>query len=110
MRTRAVTLIALLAVVIQAFVVQTHIHVPAAPAEAGYSQSAGATHETEVASADDQRVFCALCQVLAGATLVPTAATASVAWQTSAEARLALTLAPRSHTHSWQSRAPPSFL
>lgn len=104
---------ALVAVFLQAFVVQTHVHA-FAPMGAGYEQSA--TH----AVGDDAHVTsaghafsCAICDVLAtaGHTTLPEATTVAVKiGHTNESAALAIRRAPRALTHSWQSRAPPIAL
>lgn len=110
-RRQAVTFAALLAVFLQAFIVQTHIHMPAAiQFAAGYEQSSA--HDTSAhATASDQKVMCALCQVLSNSsTLLTSSAILLATMQTNAAGDVALTLAPRALSHFWQSRAPPSFL
>lgn len=111
-RRQALTLAALVAVFLQAFVVQTHIHAPVMPIA---TQSGDVTHEhvTAHASAVNQhQLACVICQTLAtnGVATLANTATILVAQQTTAAATLALAIAPRVHTHSWQSRAPPSIL
>lgn len=105
------TFAALLAVFLQAFIVQTHIHVPAAIQFAsGYEQSSA--HDVSAhATSSDQKVMCTLCQVLSNAhTLLASPAILLAATQTNAASNIALALAPRAISHFWQSRAPPSFL
>lgn len=115
-RRQAFTLVALLAVFLQAFVIQTHVHTPVAPLPASYSQPANDGVHSEashaVASNAHHQLVCALCQVLAtaGAAVLPSAAVMLHTAQTNAEAIIALALAPRVHSHSWRSRAPPPFL
>jgi len=112
-RRQAVTFAALLAVFLQAFIVQTHIHMPAAiQFAAGYEQSSAHEHDVSAhATASDQKVMCALCQVLSNAhTLLASPAILLTTTQTNAANDLALALAPRALSHFWQSRAPPSFL
>lgn len=112
-RRQAVTFAALLAVFLQAFIVQTHIHVPAAIQFAsGYEQSSEHAHDVSAhATASDQKVMCTLCQVLSnGHTLLASPAIVLAATQTSSASDIALALAPRALSHFWQSRAPPSFL
>lgn len=102
-------LVALVAVFLQVFVVQTHVHGPA-PFTAGIEQTGDA--EQHVVTADEHQIACSLCQTLAssGAALSPNPNAALAAERDTAVAILALTLAPRAHSHSWQSRAPPEFL
>ena len=112
-RRQAVTFAALLAVFLQAFIVQTHIHVPAAIQFAsGYEQSHAHPHDVSAhATASDQKVMCTLCQVLSNSnTLLASPAILRAAAQTNAASDVALALAPRALSHFWQSRAPPSFL
>jgi hypothetical protein len=112
-RRQAVTFAALLAVFLQAFIIQTHIHVPAAIQFAsGYEQSSAHAHDVSAhATSSDQKVMCMLCQVLSNAhTLLASPAILLAATQTNAASNIALALAPRALSHFWQSRAPPSFL
>jgi len=112
-RRQAVTFAALLAVFLQAFIVQTHIHVPAAIQFAsGYEQSSEHAHDVSAhATASDQKVMCTLCQVLSnGHTLLASPAILLTTTKTNAASGIALALAPRALSHFWQSRAPPSFL
>jgi hypothetical protein len=104
---------ALLAVFLQAFVVQTHIHVaPVAPINLGFERSVDASSDAHVSLANDDQRFCAVCQALAagGAATLPTAASLISSDAVGEQAILAIAAAPRAHTHSWRSRAPPSFL
>jgi hypothetical protein len=112
-RGQAFTLAALIAVFLQAFVVQTHIHTPASMLGIGYEQSSTLSdvvvgHVTS----GDQKIVCAVCQALSSAGSAPLVSNASLVLtgRTNAAAEIALALAPRSLSHSWQSRAPPSFL
>lgn len=112
-RRQAVTFAALLAVFLQAFIVQTHIHMPAAiQFAAGYEQGGADTHDVSAhATASDQKVMCALCQVLSNSsTLLTSPAILLAITQINAATDIALALAPRAISHFWQSRAPPSFL
>lgn len=110
-RRPAFALMALLAVFLQAFVVQTHFHA-LAPVSGGYERSADADHEQHVSATDEHRVSCALCQTLAtaGAATLRGEAFVLAAERASQAAIVALAIAPRVHTHSWRSRAPPTFL
>ncbi|MGD9966338.1 MAG: hypothetical protein AB7T59_07445 [Hyphomonadaceae bacterium] len=110
-RRPAFALIALLAVFLQAFVVQVHVHGP--PALPGaYEQGAYGEDEQHVEAPSAHQPACTLCQTLAsaGAATLPSGASAPAAEPASEAAVVALALAPRAHTHSWQSRAPPSVL
>lgn len=104
---------ALLAVFLQAFVVQTHIHAtPGAPI-VGFERSAEANGgHARVDVAGDHQRFCPICQALAtaGAATLPTAASLISTDTVGEQAVLAITRAPHAHTHSWRSRAPPSVL
>jgi hypothetical protein len=103
--------VTLLAVFLQALVVQTHIHGPAL-LSGGYEERAALGFEQQADAADEHQVSCALCQTLAaaGSATLPTDVSAIEADRTSQAAILAVALAPRPHTHSWQSRAPPTLL
>lgn len=104
---------ALLAVFLQAFVVQTHIHAaPFAPIKVGVERSLDTSGETHVSIGSEHQRFCVVCQTLAaaGAAMLPSAASPIAADTDDAEAVAAIARAPRAHTHSWRSRAPPSFL
>lgn len=109
----ALALVALLAVFLQAFVVQTHVHTPVAPLSIAFEQPAAAHDDAaHVTAPTEHQLICAICQALAASAMaiLPGAAVALVADQTNAIAVVALSLAPRLTSYSWQSRAPPSFL
>jgi hypothetical protein len=110
-RHPAFALLALLAVFLQAFVVQTHFHA-VTPVTGGYEQRADADQHQHVSATDEHRVSCALCQTLAsaGAATLPSESFVLAAEGASEAAIVALAIAPRVHTHSWRSRAPPTFL
>jgi Protein of unknown function (DUF2946) len=106
------TLVALLALLLQGFLVQTHVHVFSLAAS--YEQSAGATHSDSAhLDAAHQQASCVICQALAnsGRAALPQApkfvAHLSGTYETAVRA---IRNAPRSLTHSWQSRAPPIAL
>lgn len=105
---------ALLAVFLQAFVVQTHFHAPSAPLNLAYEQPADAAHDgsAHVSVTNEHQLLCPICQALAaaGAATLTNQAAALVATQSNAVAVVALSLAPRTISYFWQSRAPPSFL
>lgn len=110
----AFALLALVAVFLQAFVVQTHVHAIGAPLSIGFHQQAAA-HDGDGARATaktEHQLICAICQALAasGNAALPNAAIALVAERSNAVAVVALALAPRTISYLWQSRAPPSFL
>ena len=113
-RPMAFVLTALLAVFLQAFVVQTHVHAAGATYSVSYAQQSGGAHDLTIdaSAAGDHQVVCVICQAMttAGTAMVPSTAIVVAAAQSSAEAVVALALAPRVHSHSWRSRAPPSFL
>jgi len=109
-RRPAFALIALLAIFLQAFVVQTHVH--GAPFAANYQQLVGADHERRVEAMGEHQVSCALCQALAtsGSATLPSDDAVLAADRATDAAIIALALAPRLQSHSWQSRAPPLVL
>ena len=109
---RAATLFAaVLAVFLQAFLVQTHIHAYGGVREAGYEQSnQSSDHGNVHASNAGDEFGCAICDVLATAghsTLPEIGTIATEAVASNETATLAIRRAPRALTHSWQSRAPP---
>lgn len=112
MSRRAFALFALLAVFMQAFVVQTHVHsAPIAPVVC--EQTADGRHaDQHVTATDHHQITCVICEALAtGATMLPDASVASIAVDPAGDAALvALALAPTTRSYSWQSRAPPGFL
>jgi hypothetical protein len=109
------TLAALLAVFLQAFAVQTHVHAygfASAPITAQASDN-GASDDTAHASLAHEQTLCVVCQALAssGRALVPEAPViALVASTTSEVAAIEIRDAPRAIAHAWQSRAPPIAL
>lgn len=111
----AIRFAALLAVFLQAFVAQTHIHSFSAATSSSYERAAsGASHSDAVyASAADHRTSCAACEALAtgGRAALPSGP-ALVAFDlvTFETAAVAFSRAPQLPAHPWQSRAPPSFL
>jgi hypothetical protein len=113
-KERSATLFAaLLAVFLQAFVVQTHVHAaPIAPINLSFERSVDAGSEAHVSVANHHQRFCAICQALAagGAATLPAAASLISSDAVGEQAILAIAAAPRAHTHSWRSRAPPSIL
>jgi hypothetical protein len=116
-RRPAFGLAALLAVLLQVFVVQAHVHAPGAGVDAGYELSAVAEHGAAAvhgeATHDDRQIICVLCQTLAAAgSAVLSGGTAVVADHRAAEqtAPTAIRIVPTAHTHSWRSRAPPASL
>jgi hypothetical protein len=109
-RGPAFVLAALFAVLLQAFVVQTHIHAPAAPIGIAVEQTSDAAHAEVSAPSDHQTVTCAVCQTLAGGgglMLVADAPSFDAPHAVNEAAVFALPRAPPSASHAWQSRAPP---
>jgi len=110
-----VRLVALLAIFLQAFLVQTHVHPVGAAAASAYEQSARAEAHDDgaIASADDHQMSCAICEAYAanGRAALPRDPTL-VAFDalTFETAAVAFAQAFPSPVHSWRSRAPPSFL
>lgn len=109
----AFTLVALLAVFLQAFVVQTHIHTSGLFTQPAFERATDTdvSHDGAHANAAiDHQQGCVICQALAanGGAALPdaahVAATTNAAYETAA---LEIRRAPRAVTHSWQSRAPP---
>ncbi len=99
----------MLALALQAFAVQTHVHARM-PAHAGYTHagSVDAGFKASPATIAKQQTPCVLCQALAASGVLATAsAIAEHARLPTVCAALAIRRAPRAHTHSWQSRAPP---
>lgn len=110
-RRQALTFAALFAVFLQALIVQTHIHVPAAiQLASGYEKSADPEHGAAIhGTASDEAMSCALCQVLSySQTLLTAPALLLSASRSNTSSAVALALAPRALSHFWQSRAPPS--
>jgi hypothetical protein len=101
---------AMLAVFLQAFAVQTHIHAFAAPSAYEQAATSASPHDGAHASVADHQTICVICQALAAngsATLTDSAQLAALTASSNETAALAIRLAPRALTHSWQSRAPP---
>lgn len=110
------TLAALFAVLLQAFAVQTHVHVYTPLSAAAFVQASGGdahAQHGDHASLTHAQTLCAVCQTLAasGAATLPPSANLTTAPAIAREAA-AITPpdAPRVLAHSWQSRAPPTFL
>lgn len=112
------TFAALLAMVLQSFVVQTHVHPLnsisiAAAFESGSDNAVSAGERVHVSNAGDHSAGCIICQALAAsghAALASAGVLLLTAAAASAETALTIGHAPRAHTHSWQSRAPPIHL
>ena len=109
----AVTLVALLAFVLQTFVVQTHIHGVAqvAAAPLGVEQSAGHGTQPDKFPPGDDPANCPICQELlhAGSFVTPTAAALLVSTVATTIAIVFVELAAVTQTypHGWSSRGPP---
>jgi hypothetical protein len=109
----AFALVALLAIFLQAFVVQTHIHTSGLLAPPTYERTADARASDDAAHATaaiDHQQGCIICQALAAngsATLTDAAHVAAITNASYEIAALEIRRAPRAVTHSWQSRAPP---
>jgi hypothetical protein len=105
---------ALLAVFLQAFILQTHVHAFAPVTAAGYERAADdvSAPVVETASHQELQASCALCQAQSGSrALAPTAQAIAVEQagalvQQAPEIRRVALAA----SHSWQSRAPPAHL
>ncbi len=115
-RRSAFALAALFAVLLQAFVVQTHIHAPVAPAGIAIERVAyGSDAPTASVSAPDehQAFACVICQTLAsaGSAILAEPVGGLVAAEAASEAATyTLPRAPPIAAHPWQSRAPPTVL
>lgn len=113
-RRPLLALASLLAVLLQAFVVQPHIHAPAALVE--IAATTNDANDTAVATpvADLHRtIVCAVCQTRAGAgdnLLLGTPAGWAEADFAADASPQALPQSSRVRAHAWQSRAPPLVL
>lgn len=109
-----VMLAALVAVMIQAFVIQTHIHETAPFMATAFERVAdhdepGHTHLT----ATHEQAGCITCTAFAanGVSIAPDAFTLIASLNATTEAAtLAIRQAPRAISYSWRSRAPPIAL
>ena len=114
------TFMAVVAVLLQTFVVQTHVH-----GSGGFDLSVGAPIASTASrvgqfdqpprAATDQgdKTPCIICQTLATAGATVLAADpplVSALGVIAHEARLNIPVVPRPVSHLWQSRAPPTFL
>lgn len=108
-----VTIAALIAIALQAFIVQTHVHAFAAPvAIAAQAGQASADH-AEHASNGHAQAACVICMTLAAsgrATLANAAALSAEHRASFDVATFVLPRAPPAISHAWQSRAPPIAL
>lgn len=105
----AFTLAALLAVFLQAFVIEPHVHT-ANPMVAAIAASSAHQETHQHASLPHEQTACLVCQALAanGGALLQASATFTAPSVFAAEATpQALHVAPRAAAHSWRSRAPP---
>jgi hypothetical protein len=115
-RRPAFALAALFAVLLQAFVVQTHIHAPTAPIGVAIERVADGsdTQAAHVSAVDEHQAFaCVVCQALArgaSAVLAATAGGLTAGEAISEAATYAIPRAPPIAAHPWRSRAPPSVL
>jgi hypothetical protein len=112
-RPWATRLAALLAVFLQAFVLQTHVHAFVPLAAAGYERTAdSASAAVENTAQQELQAACALCQAQsARRALAPSAQPIVIdgggAFIEPASEVRRVTVAA---SHSWQSRAPPAHL
>ncbi len=112
----ATSFAALFAMLLQAFIVQTHVHPAAFAFAAGIERADvsqdGTLSHAEVSAPDAHAFGCPICHALASnsASLTDAAAVAHAETARTEATALAIALAPRAHTHSWRSRAPPSHL
>ncbi len=110
--SRLVTLFALLALFLQSFAVQTHIHRFAPPTRAGIEQSVQAPVQAPLNTQDPlDQAGCRLCQEIAhfGIFVGPTAAIFSLVPAVTGLSffLLSATVSATAPPFSWQSRAPP---
>ena len=108
-RTR---LLALMAVFLQVFVVQTHVHALAPVAPAGYAQSADSVASVFDPAPHEGQVSCAFCQAQHASAALPPSVEAELAVHASlnVEAAQYIRRGPIARAFSWQSRAPPLAL
>jgi hypothetical protein len=105
----AFTLAALLAVFLQAFVIEPHVHT-ANPLSTAIAANSGSHDAQQHATLPHERISCLVCQALASGPVALLASNAALA----EPPRLATVLTsrqlhvgPRARAHAWQSRAPP---
>jgi len=102
---------ALLAILLQAFVVQAHAHGFAHSAVAAYERAADhLTPVLEGRAQDDRRAPCAFCQTQANsrALLTSDEATAALSGRAFVEGYCEIRRIAAPPAHFWQSRAPPA--
>jgi hypothetical protein len=113
-RPWATRLATLLAVFLQAFIVQTHVHAIAPLATAGYERAADEVPVATLENAAHQEVqaACALCQAqAAGRALSPTSQAIAVEnGRNTVEPATDVRRVSVAASHSWRSRAPPAHL
>ncbi|HVZ99835.1 MAG TPA: hypothetical protein VG841_05930 [Caulobacterales bacterium] len=115
---RWTVLAALFAVLLQAFVVQTHVHRAETPAPLAVSVGLGvgagdARREAVAATVSAGKADCILCQALAGsgrATLAVAAALPEIRALAPLAPLVLVVAAPKRATLPWRSRAPPIAL
>jgi hypothetical protein len=107
-RRWALRFAALLAVFLQVFVVQTHVHALAPQAAGGYETALSTLDD----AADTSQIACALCQAQAESSSVPAPAVLpAVAHVAAAQTRaLEIRRVSVARAYSWRSRAPPNVL
>lgn len=109
----AVVLAAMLAVFLQAFVVQTHVHALAPFGAAAVHEQSGQTSDiTHVTVAHDQ-IACAICVLASTSSRATLPDAVSLVAEHSASYELApiqIRAPPSAPAHDWQSRAPPIAL
>lgn len=106
------TFAALLAVFLQAFVVEPHIHT-ANPLATAIAANAGGHEIHQHASLPHEQIKCLVCQAIAAGVgaLIASAGNLVEPVVTSAEAPArALHVAEQAASHAWRSRAPPFSL
>ncbi len=104
---------ALLAVFLQAFVVQTHVHASGLLTVAAHEQVLGDVDGGVHVTNPNDHAKAAICDIIISAchtTLAIAAPVSARADAVSQAALVAIRRAPRALTHSWQSRAPPIAL
>lgn len=105
---------ALLAVFLQTFIVQAHVHAYAPLAAAGYERAADEASSATAENAVHQELqaACALCQAQsASRAIAPTAQALAVENSSTAiEAAREIRRVSVAASHSWRSRAPPAHL
>jgi len=105
---------ALLALFLQAFVLQTHVHAVAEVAPAIQRAQAGGEHATDSSLADAKHAqACVICATLHGSSRALAATSQELAPQLGEDIHaraFAARAPPCARAHAYRSRAPPSFL